>query len=503
MNRAIHICFSIVLVLITQLANAQDCLSAMTIKLKNIKGGVYANQDVTLTSKADGKTYSQKSNAAGEVKLMIPCDNLYEISVTNYTQKKEILSAKTPGGGVIKTFTYDPDMAAKEKLFEMSPEEKASVDNSVITLPDTIVMNNGAMEKPASAEYYTQVDITIENIEKKPLSGEAISIMAEKRHKNIKGVTDRNGHVLVYLPKGDKYFINFKYNKNFTSTECAYSKGSAKAEMKFSYLGTKEIEKRKKEEAARIAAEEKRIKEELEAFEKKCKKLGITLEEGRRREVAEMVLGSGTTNDTVVSAALNRNKWTEKLIVCDLTGSMSPYAAQLAAWYQLTYLKEKNLQFVFFNDGDDKPDNRKKIGSTGGIYYSPSKGVDSLFRTIAKVASRGSGGDCPENNMEALIKGVKIAQPYKELVMIADNYAPVKDISLLKDFNAPVHIILCGVNDYILEDYLNIARKTKGSIHTMEEDITKLASMSEGQEIKIGRNIYKIMGGEFVRVSKA
>lgn len=502
MNYSIRTCFSIILCVSAHISNAQECLSAMTIKLKNIKGGVYANQDVTLTSKADGKTYSQKSDANGEAKLMVPCDNLYEIAVTNYTQKKEILSAKTPGGGVIKTFTYEPDMAAKEKLFEMSAEEKEAVDNSIKTIPDTIVVNNAVMPKPAALEYYTQMDISIEDIDKKPLSGESISIIAEKRHKNIKGITDKNGHIQIYLPKGDKYFINFKYNKNFTSTECAYTKGFAKAEMKFSYLGTKEIERRKKVEAERIAAEEKRIKEELAAFEKKCKKLGITVEEGRRREVLEMVLGNGTTNDTVVSAVLNRNKWTEKLIVCDLTGSMSPYAAQLAAWYQLTYLKEKNLQFVFFNDGDNMPDSRKKIGSTGGIYYSPSNGVDSLFKTIAKVASRGSGGDCPENNMEALIKGVKVAKPYKELVMIADNYAPVKDISLLKNFNAPVHIILCGANNFILEDYLNIAWKTKGSIHTMEEDITRLASMSEGQEIKIGKSIYKIMGGEFVRITK-
>ena len=52
------------------------------------------------------------------------------------------------------------------------------------------------------------------------------------------------------------------------------------------------------------------------------------------------------------------------------------------------------------------------------------------------VQLKGYGGDCPENNMEALIKGVKQATPYKELVMIADNYAPVKDIELLKNFNS-------------------------------------------------------------------
>ncbi|MCK6648189.1 MAG: hypothetical protein L6Q66_00905 [Bacteroidia bacterium] len=481
---------------------SQECLSAISIKLKNIKGGVYANQAITLTSRADGKTYTQKSNASGEIDVMVPCDQLYDISIANYTRKKEILSAKTESGRVTRAFTYEPDMAAKDKLFEMNDQEKKAIDTYASSLPDTISIPGAIMEKPAKAEYYTTLSITISDINKKPLSGEQMSIIGEQRKKNIKCTTDKNGKAIIYLLKGDKYYINFKYNRNYISTESEYSKGTSTGELNFSYLGTKEIEKRKKEEAERIALEAKRIKEEAEAFERKCKKLGITIEEGRRRETAEMVLGSGPGSDTVVSAVLNRNKWTEKLIVCDLTGSMSPYAAQLAVWYQLNYLKEKNLQFIFFNDGDNMPDHKKKIGQTGGIYYSPSKGIDSLFKTIAKIASNGWGGDCPENNMEALSKGVKIAQPYKELVMIADNNAPVKDISLLKNFKEPVHIILCGVNYFILEDYLNIAYKTKGSIHTMEEDITKLATMSEGQEIKIGKNIYKIMGGEFVKITK-
>jgi hypothetical protein len=77
----------------------------------------------------------------------------------------------------------------------------------------------------------------------------------------------------------------------------------------------------------------------------------------------------------------------------------------------------------------------------------------------------------------------------------------VKDIELLKNFNRPVHIVLCGSSGgRVLLDYLAIAWKTKGSIHTMEEDITKIASMSEGESIRIGGSTYKIMGGEFVQI---
>ncbi len=96
---------------------------------------------------------------------------------------------------------------------------------------------------------------------------------------------------------------------------------------------------------------------------------------------------------------------------------------------------------------------------------------------------------------------MKLASGFNELVMIVDNNAPVKDIELLSKFNTPVHIILCADVSYVNPDYLLIAWKTKGSIHTIEEDITKIAAMSEGKTIIVAGQKYKIMGGKFVEVT--
>jgi hypothetical protein len=206
--------------------------------------------------------------------------------------------------------------------------------------------------------------------------------------------------------------------------------------------------------------------------------------------------------DLVVDKVLSRNNWSQKLIVCDVTGSMNPYVQQLLTWYQLNISKEKNLQFVFFNDGDNKSTSEKKIGMTGGIYYQNKPTIEELVNKVSFVQGKGGGGDGPENNMEALIKGVSLANLYKELVMVADNHAPVKDLELLTSFSKPVHIILCGASGgFIHPDYLQIAWKTKGSIHTIEEDIVKIASMLEGETIQIMGRKFKIMGGEFVQIS--
>lgn len=479
----------------------QDCKSQVILILENINGGIYANQSVELKPLSGGKSYTATSDNTGTATFEVPCGVTFSIHISNYTRKQEITSPENPGSYAKRKFSYEPNMVQKQAYFAMNDTEKQQTDALVKSLPDTTRFMTGTMVKPVNMDPYVTYTISIKDLDDKPLVNETVIITGTKRGKNFKGKTNAKGQLLVYLPKGDEYMVHFLYQRDFRKQDVEYSKGVVNAGMNISYMGTAEYLRRKKAEEERIKAEEKRLLEEKLAFEKWCKEERISVEEGMRRRLKE---SSGSGDDQVVTKVLGRNKWSEKLIVCDLTGSMDPYANQLAAWYQLNVKLEPNLQFVFFNDGDQKSDAQKVIGKTGGIYYQKAKGLDSLIYLMSRVRANGNGGDCAENNMEALIKGVKMANPYKELVMIVDNNAPVKDISLLKEFNKPVHIVLCGANDgFVLEDYLLIAWKTKGSIHTMEEDLTKIAAMSEGETIVVGGIVYKIMGGQFVRITKS
>lgn len=483
----------------TQKSLAQDCTASIIYTLKNVSGGFFTGQTVTLTSRNDGEIYTQKSDASGKVTFEVPCEQLFDVTVTNYTKPEET-SSGTEGSQRSKTLGYNANMQEKDAVFAMTTEEKTALDSKMRALPDTTILLRGFGSKPAVKEDYEKMTVTIKDLNDGPLKGESFVISGKNRNKHFLGNTSDLGQITLYVPKGDDYTISFKHHTDYQKFTSDYKNGTATAQMNFTYIGTYEFEKRKKEEEERILAEEKRLAEEKIEFEKYCKERKLSLEEGFKAKLKE---SAGSSEENIIDKVFRRNKWSEKLIVCDLTGSMDPYAQQLSVWYQLNYKVEPNLQFVFFNDGDEKEDNLKVIGSTGGIYYQNSKGLDSLISIMSTVRANGSGGDCPENNMEALITGVKRAKPYKELIMIVDNNAPVKDIELLKSFNKPVHIILCGsVGEEIEADYLKIAWKTKGSIHTMEEDIVKIASMAEGQTIQIGGYTYKILGGEFVRITK-
>lgn len=491
---------TIIIFLFTSAVYAQNCETTMTIILENYSGGYFINKQITISELEGNAIFKAKSNYKGKAVFTLPCNTYFNINVSNYSKTKKIKTHNINGVSATRVLKYNADNIQKAKAFKMSDNESKSVNNTANTVSDTVIINTSYMKRPKNIEHFSEVHIMLKNIDEGALKNEKIWLTGEKRGKTIQIVTNSIGKTKVYLLKGDIYSLNFTYNKNYSSIESAYTKGTSKIDLKYTYLGTKEIELRKKIEEIRIAKEEERLFAEEERFKEYCKKHKISIEEGRRRKTEEYIENYNSYKDTVVSTVLNRNKWSEKLIVCDLTGSMSPYSSQLLVWYKLHYLKEKNLQFVFFNDGDQKYDSEKKIGETGGIYYSQSKGIDSLFSFTTKVSANGNGGDCAENNIEALIKGTKMAKPFKELIMIADNNAPVKDIELLKDFNIPVHIILCGCYNQVLSDYLLIAFKTKGSIHTIEQDITKIGKMNEGENILINNITYRIMGGEFVRI---
>ena len=208
-------------------------------------------------------------------------------------------------------------------------------------------------------------------------------------------------------------------------------------------------------------------------------------------------------SDSTIFKVLNRNpNWNKMLVVCDFTGSMSPYTAQLLVWHKLNIEtnKQRIEYFTFFNDGDHKPDRQKRIGKTGGIYQSQAKNFKDIKDLAEKTMRAGYGGDTPENNIEALLEAIKKCENCEDIIMIADNFATPRDLSLLQNVDKPVRVILCGTYGGINTAYLDIVRQTKGSLHTIEDDILNLMDLNEGEEITIGNRLYQIKRGKFVPV---
>lgn len=198
----------------------------------------------------------------------------------------------------------------------------------------------------------------------------------------------------------------------------------------------------------------------------------------------------------VIEEVFKRNHWDNMVITTDVTGSMGAYIFELLAWHKLNFDKRNIKAHYFFNDGDFK--RYKPIGKTGGIYKESTDEYSRVEKQLQKAMRAGGGGDAPENDVEALLQAMS---DYKdstvEYILVADNYSPMRDVSLIKKLNQPVHVLVCGGAGMVHPEYLELAKATGGSVHTIYEDLTDLADISEGSRIKIGDYNYIVKGGKF------
>ncbi len=205
--------------------------------------------------------------------------------------------------------------------------------------------------------------------------------------------------------------------------------------------------------------------------------------------------------DSIIKKVSDRNPDMRDLLVAvDLTGSMSPYIMQvISLMEELTITRSPEVKcFSLFNDGDDKEDRKKEIGNTGGIYIVHGDiTLKKLGRTILQAMQKGSGGDTPENNIEAVLKGLKACPECKDVVMVADNFATPRDGKLLPEINIPIHWIICGGEEGLNSEYLDLVRQNKGYLHTLNYDVKDLHLAKEGNVIKVGEQEFILKNGKF------
>jgi hypothetical protein len=457
------------------------------ITLNAVEGGVHSFMNVTLVDITTNAKFSGKTDATGKVSIAVPPNASYEVKIPNYTAKKIINVPNAPGATMSSSMTYSRNMVAQDAAFAMDASEKAEVDAFVKGLPDTTWFrnNNPFSDKPEF--YYASFELGITDLKKGPLPNEIVTLIGRKSKKAFKATTGSNGKVMMYLPKGDEYDLSFYYHKNYEFNECKYSKGTSEIRWEFEYIGTKEFARRKKEEEDRQAAEAALAKQKAEAMR-------------------QAIMNQPYAENRIANV-LDRNKFAKPLIICDASDDMRLILDELQAWFVKNEQKNTGAQFVFVNDGDKKPEAGKKIGSTGGFYYTPPLPLDKLMVFINNVLDKGNDEDGPDNYVEALIEGVKLAkEPFGDVVLIVDNHSEPRDMELLPQFTGhPVHVVVfCSIKggcDHRVcgTDYMKIAWKTKGTLHIDGLDYNTIGTMKNGDVIEVtgAKTKYKLTNGEF------
>ncbi|MCP4443434.1 MAG: hypothetical protein GY810_31410 [Aureispira sp.] len=220
--------------------------------------------------------------------------------------------------------------------------------------------------------------------------------------------------------------------------------------------------------------------------------------DGKPLETAEKILQQ-VTDDTVVYATMSRlmERWEDNVIVQDVTGSMYPYLTQTLLYLKNHIRENATEKFVFFNDGNSKPDG--PIGRAGGCYYVSANNSKEIEDMAYEAMSKGKGGKPSENDVEAILYGIKKFPRAQGIVLIADNFSRVRDIVLIRELvkiGKPVRVIVCGIakGDVVNLDYIYLAQLTGGSIHTIDKDFDDLASKKDGDVFKVGAQLFQMEG---------
>ena len=219
--------------------------------------------------------------------------------------------------------------------------------------------------------------------------------------------------------------------------------------------------------------------------------------------IEDIVAGKVKPEDSTLLKVFERhNEWKDMLVVCDVTGSMSPYTAQLLLWIKANQKLRSMKNIVFFNDDDEKSTAQTSVKDPSGMWPVSSGNYKKVMEVALEAMQKGQH---IENNLEAVCRAiVEFPEDKGKVLMIADNWEDPCDMHLVKYLQAqkiPIRIIVCGVNSSFNIKYLEIAKATGGTVHTMEQDLTNLASMKDGTKFKIGGVKILLSKGKFYQIN--
>lgn len=381
------------------------------------------------------------------------------------------------------------------------------------------------------------------------VEGEKFWVISKKNGQRYTGITNKEGIAQILVPLDDVYSLNAAYNLNFGQQEIILEEGSDIVVETIIYesVTSKEWRKRQHEQSLAAAKRDsiakaaaaaflasidslKQLNMEnkvIDALIKKNRPIPIKRTFKIRKAVAAKVSiiekqlkvnpNYFEEENKPILATLQRFKeqWKGSVVVTDITQSMDPYLEEVLIWHMLNLQKGEYTKYYFFNDGDKKMASAKKVGSTKGIYACEGawEELPLIISTMHEAIERGlGGGEPPENDLEAILAGLQDKKPKGELILIADSYSRVRDMALLEKIDVPIRIVLCGAEEKngfyrglkpdINEEYLTIAHRTGGSIHTLRQDILNLSDRQEGEIVEVGAHRYILRNRQFIKLTE-
>ncbi len=368
------------------------------------------------------------------------------------------------------------------------------------------------------------IHIKIMDPDGNPLESEVICYDAKKAKKVYQATTDANGMSTLMIPKGDTYSVHSYAHRNITTKTYRESNSSRMSRIELKLISMQEVKRREAERKILLARRDsirhlQRIQDSIQiarnayrnfylqhrykSKDYKAIEANIKTLAQKDQEAIRINKDHYTQTDEEIKAMFHRNRsqWKNKRIIANIDCSMYQYIDELMVWNFTDEAEQENNSYWLFN-GFNYKDPETTGHSRRGIFHVPENNVEGFFTTIDKIVNFSCRGSRLENVVEALILGAKGKNADEDLLFIADNYSDVSDLDKLPQLKVPVHVLLTDSKYGVNENYLEIAYRTGGSIHTQQEDISaeRLKALRDGDRLEIGKHQYRFMMGRFLKV---
>ena len=488
----------------TNLPEATETKVQLSLQVFDMRNRPVTGLNLWFVQEGVDEIYSAQTDEQGKVYLLLPKGTTFTV---NSADEAGFETIKTINRGFVRSrlaIGYSPktykEIVRNDTIYQEVPEEQMPTHSRIL------------------------LKLTVTDFEGQPHDEEQLFFTLKGRPEVYVAQTNKEGKAFLMLPKGDSLFMHTMFERDITDLYFKDDKMAGILNLRYKTIGSKAILARKAEREREASRRDSmlriaRIRDSLDFLGGAKDGKGLLNAYSYGAPFSEIKSALNTITEETRSAleadqkyfekagyelnsALYRHKelWANKVIVSDVTGSMSPYLDQILLWHALAMVPGENNRYLFFNDGDDKPSDEKKVGETGGIYPCEDREMEKIIQVMKRSMDAGWGGESVENDIEALIEGTRMMGEGDELILLADNYSNMRDLELLAQLNVPVRVVLAGVDYGVNEEYLHLAYMTGGSIHTLEEDIFHLTRLNDGEIITIGDYRYRVNAGTFIQI---
>lgn len=452
-----------------------------------------------------GQYWQGTTDEKGEVFFLLPYNQRYQTNLAGEENYRKFTIPKKP-----KNFQT-------VKVVLMTSRVNEVVRN------DTVFQQLSPGTMPTASRVL--VNVHIKDLEDRPLEDEVICFEGKKSKKVYQITTNRSGKGVLMLPKGDTYCVHSYAYRDVFCKEFEQNTHSRTSQFVLNMISTAEFKERAAERAKLLAWRDsmrqvQRQRDSLRLAREQYqnfylhyhyKRQNFQQIEANIRTVALKDRKAAQEDDQFYNQLgdeiktmffRNKEQWKKKRIIANIDCSMYPYIDQLLVWNYTDKTEQQHNRYWLFN-GFNNAHEKLDTHSRRGIFEVTQNDVKGFFTTIDKIVNFRCGRNRLENVVEALILGAEGKTNAEDLLFIADNYSDVSDLHKLNELKAPVHVLLTASEYGINENYLEIAYRTKGSIHTNNIDINwnRLKKLEDGEVLKIGKFQYRFFKGKFLKIS--